>query len=73
MRGTMDENFNPRNHTPISDKAVCAVEMCYNNNLPLVVWTVNDVNVLRSLDPYVSGILSDMIVMGKCLYDYSIG
>lgn len=50
-----------------------AVEMCYSNNLPLIVWTINDVTVLRSLDPYVSGILSDMIVMGKCLYDYSIG
>lgn len=39
------------------------------NNTPIEVWTVNSPIVMRSLNPYVSGITSDYLIGGKVLYD----
>lgn len=37
---------------------------CIINNIPLEVWTVDDVTVAAGLNPYVSGFSSDSVVIG---------
>ena len=37
------------------------VSVCRKASMPLEVWTVNDENALRSLDPYISGVTSDTL------------
>ena len=49
------------------------VALCIENGLPMEVWTVNDANIIKKLNPYVSGVTSDNQIAGKILYDlYSI-
>ena len=36
------------------------VQKCINANIPLMVWTVNSINDILSLDPYISGVTSNM-------------
>ena len=36
------------------------VDLLETNNIPLEVWTVNDINSIKNLHPYVSGVSSDM-------------
>lgn len=42
---------------------------CVENNIPLESWTINDVGVLKSLDPYISGYSSDVLQADKVLYE----
>lgn len=37
------------------------VQGCKDRSIPLEVWTVNDVSIIESLDPYVSGVTTDTI------------
>ncbi len=39
------------------------------NNIPLEVWTVNDINTIISLNPYVSGVTSDMYNANQVVAD----
>lgn len=41
-------------------------------SMPLEVWTVNDVSVLKSLNPYVSGVTSDTLIAWKELQDANV-
>lgn len=45
------------------------VLLCVENNLPLEIWTVNDVSQIKALNPYVTGVTSDNLIAGKVLYD----
>jgi glycerophosphoryl diester phosphodiesterase len=45
------------------------VALCIENGLPMEVWTVNDANIIKKLNPYVSGVTSDNQIAGKILYD----
>lgn len=46
-----------------------AVEMCKNNNVPLEIWSLNLVDVLLDLDPYITGVTTDQLIVEKILYD----
>lgn len=48
------------------------VSLCINANLPLEVWTVNVVDTILTLDPYVSGVTSDNKIAGKVLIEDEI-
>ncbi len=47
------------------------IERCIANGWALEVWTVNDVNVMLNLDPYISGVTSDNLAVGQILYEKS--
>ena len=46
-----------------------AIEMCMRNNIPVEVWTINKEKDIINLDPYVSGVSSDMLHAGRILFD----
>ena len=45
------------------------INLCIAELIPLEVWTVNDVNTILNLDPYISGVTSDDKVAGQILYE----
>ncbi len=61
-----NEVFMDVNYTYVNDSKVA---LCMANDLPMEVWTVNDANVIKKLNPYISGVTSDNQVAGKILYD----
>ena len=48
------------------------IDKCINNGIGFEVWTVDDVNTLISLNPYVSGVTSNNLNASKVLYQESI-
>ena len=48
------------------------VERCISARIPLEVWTVNGLDDIRNLNPYISGIASDSLVASRVLYDANI-
>lgn len=45
------------------------VNLCINNNLPLEVYTVDDPEWVKEMNPYVSGITTNTLLVGDILYD----
>lgn len=42
------------------------INYCKSENLPLELWTVNDLELIKTLDPYITGITSDYLqIMNK--------
>ena len=42
---------------------------CVDAGIPLEVWTVNDESAILALDPYITGVTSDVLLAGKVLYE----
>lgn len=61
-----NEVFYDVKYSTLTDNIITAFE---NTNIPIEVWTVDDSNVILSLNSYVSGTTSDNLIMGKVLYD----
>ena len=49
------------------------VTRCYEAHIPLEVWTINDAGVMRKLDPYITGVTSDVLRYGEVLYEGVMG
>ena len=49
-----------------------AVNECIAENIPIEVWTVNDVNSVININPYISGITSDYLLSGELLLKNTI-
>lgn len=49
------------------------IEFVKSNNIPLEVWTVDSESSVRSLNPYVTGVTTNLLNAGQVLYDASIG
>ena len=47
-------------------------QLCIDANIPLEVWTYNQVSEILAMNPYISGITSDTLVASRVLYDNSI-
>ena len=52
--------------------AAAGAELCSAALIPLEVWTVNDENTIKTMDPYVSGVTSDSLLAGRVLYAANI-
>lgn len=61
-----NEVFMDVNYTYVKDSKVA---LCMANDLPMEVWTVNDANTIKKLNPYISGVTSDNQMAGKILYN----
>ena len=45
------------------------INLCIENLLPLEVWTIDDIDTILNLDPYISGVTSNDKVAGQILYE----
>lgn len=48
------------------------VNKCIEVNMPVEVWTVNDTDTIKNLNPYITGVTSDNLIAGNILYDANI-
>lgn len=48
------------------------IEKCIAANVPLEVWTINDISSILTLDPYITGVTSDNLNAAEVLYDNNI-
>ena len=48
------------------------VDICIANDIPLEVWTLNEITYIENMPMYISGVTSDSLIAGKVLYDYEI-
>ncbi len=46
-----------------------AVALCKAAGIPMEVWTISDINVIKALDPYITGVTSNSKHAGKILYE----
>jgi hypothetical protein len=58
--------FFDSNYTVCDDEKI---QLCIDNDIPLEVWTLDEVNDLMSLDPYISGITTNCLIAGKEFYN----
>ena len=57
----------------VDDLTIDMVNMCMNADIPLEVWTCNSADFINTtLDPYVSGVTSDIVHAGKSLFEANI-
>lgn len=49
-----------------------AATLCINGGLPMEVWTVDSVNTIQSMNPYITGVTSNSLIAGQILYDANI-
>lgn len=49
------------------------ITLCKNANLPLEVWTINSINTIKALNPYITGVTSDSQHFGRIFYESGIG
>lgn len=47
------------------------ISLCKENNLPLEIWCVNDKDVIKNMDDYITGVTSDNLMAGKILCNKS--
>jgi glycerophosphoryl diester phosphodiesterase len=69
LKTTENEVFVDQNNGNITDEIV---QMCKDNELPLEVWTINTIDILNTIDPYVTGVTSDSLVAGYELFRINI-
>lgn len=64
-----NEVFYDVKYSALSDNVINAFKAA---DIPIRVWTVNDESVVRSLNPFITGVTSDNVLAGKVLYDANI-
>lgn len=45
------------------------IQMCADNCIPLEMWSVNDVDVIKNMNSYISGVTSDELIASKVLIE----
>lgn len=48
------------------------VNLCIADDIPLEVWTVDNINIINNLNPYISGVTSNNLLAGKVLVENNI-
>ena len=48
------------------------ITLAMNADIPVEVWTVNDISTIQSINPYITGITSDKVIASKVLAKYGI-
>ena len=54
------------------DKSDTWIQKCISAGLPLEIWTVDSAEIIRTMNPYISGVTSNSLIAGKVLYDANI-
>ena len=57
--------------TNLDDNLESTILRCIEYDVALEVWTINDKEAIKNMDPYISGVTSDTVVAGNVLYDAS--
>ena len=66
LKTDKNEVFFSADNTKVTETII---ERCIEEKIPLEVCTVDDVNVIENLHPYISGVTSNNQIAGKILYD----
>lgn len=66
LRGTENEVFSDMSINTVTQTIVDAY---MSERIPLEVWTVDSADVVKSMNPYISGVTSNSILADKILYD----
>ena len=66
LKTDKNEVFFSADNTKVTE---AIIERCIEEKIPLEVCTVDDVNVIENLHPYISGVTSNNQIAGKILYD----
>lgn len=66
LRGTENEVFSDMYIDAVTQTIVDAY---MSERIPLEVWTVDSADVVKSINPYISGITSNVLLSDKILYD----
>lgn len=48
------------------------IALCKNADIPLEIWTIDNPDLLASIDPYITGVTSDNTIAGARLYNNSL-
>lgn len=70
LRANSDLNTTENDYFLLIDKNECdseSVQIAIDSGIPLEVWTINDVDEMLSLHPYISGVASDFLIAGDVL------
>ena len=54
------------NYTGLTDEHI---ELCRTFNIPIEVWTVNDIITMEGLSPYITGVTSDWLNVNVVRHD----
>lgn len=66
LQTSENEVFVDCNYVGLTDEHV---EICAIHNIPIEVWTVNDISTIRGLSPYVTGVTSDWLNVNVVRHD----
>ena len=66
LRTGKNEVFFSADNTKVTEPLI---ERCIEENIPLEVCTVDDINVIENLHPYISGVTSNCQISGEILYN----
>ena len=47
-------------------------ELCFNSDMPLEIWTFDSPTTIENLNPYITGVTSNVLIAGQVLYDANI-
>lgn len=64
LRNGLNDVFIDSNYFTVKDDIIA---LCYNLGLPLEVWTVDTVEAILALDPYITGVTSNTLIAGQIL------
>lgn len=54
-----------------SDYDADAISLCSNAGIPLEIWTINSLSIIKNLDPYITGVTSNNIDAGIEIFRYN--
>ena len=66
LRTEKNEVFFSADNTKVTE---ALIERCIEERIPLEVCTVDDVNVIENLHPYITGVTSNNQIAGQILFD----
>jgi len=64
LRSGSNEVYAGVNYTALTDNFI---SNCIVDSIPLEIWTVNDVDYIRNMNGYISGVTSDSLIAGDIL------
>jgi glycerophosphoryl diester phosphodiesterase len=64
LKSGLNDVFITASYTNLTD---AKIQMCIDNGLPLEMWSVNDADVIKSMNSYISGVTSDSLIASQIL------
>lgn len=69
LKTSSNEVFMSANYTNVTDELI---NLCITNNMPLEIFVCDSASYIESMNPYITGVLSNTLDARKVLYDKNI-